>query len=210
MATRKSPPFFRPIYPCRLARMVNQVGRPAMFDGNMFLPETGTPIWKMDRSSTRLAVWLPDPLTVAIWILKSLTTRPPVRLATESCRARSVEDMTIPFRQQIIETKDLVKDQRDVSGGDAVGLRWLTQAQAIITCTPKPRESAGLRVGSQTSGDGAPDFVRAAHHGDAGGGEGRDLVGGGALPAGGDCAGMPHPPARRRRPARGEADHPPP
>jgi hypothetical protein len=45
--------------------MVYQVGSPAMFDGNMFLPETGTPIWKIDRSSTRLAVWLPDPLTVA-------------------------------------------------------------------------------------------------------------------------------------------------
>jgi hypothetical protein len=27
-----------------LARIVNQVGSPAMFDGNMFLPETGTPI----------------------------------------------------------------------------------------------------------------------------------------------------------------------
>src|SRR5687768_13771734 len=28
----------------------------------------------MARSSTRLAVWLPDPLTVATWIVKSLTT----------------------------------------------------------------------------------------------------------------------------------------
>ena len=27
--------------------MVYQVGRPAMFDGNMFLPDTGMPIWKM-------------------------------------------------------------------------------------------------------------------------------------------------------------------
>ena len=27
-----------------LARIVYQVGSPAMFDGNMFLPETGTPI----------------------------------------------------------------------------------------------------------------------------------------------------------------------
>ena len=46
-----------------------------MFDGNMFLPETGTPIWKIDRSRTRLAVWLPEPLTVATWMLKSLTMR---------------------------------------------------------------------------------------------------------------------------------------
>ena len=45
-----------------------------MFDGKRFLPETGTPIWKIERSSTRLAVWLPDPLTVATWMLKSLTT----------------------------------------------------------------------------------------------------------------------------------------
>jgi hypothetical protein len=45
-----------------------------MFDGNMFFPETGTPIWKIDRISTLLAVWLPDPFTVAIWMLKSLTT----------------------------------------------------------------------------------------------------------------------------------------
>ena len=51
------------------------VGSPAMFDGNMFLPDTGTPISRIDRSSTRLAVWLPEPLTVATWMLKSLTTR---------------------------------------------------------------------------------------------------------------------------------------
>jgi hypothetical protein len=57
------------------ARIVYQVGSPAMFDGNMFLPETGMPIWKMERSSTRLAVWLPEPLTVATWMLKSLTMR---------------------------------------------------------------------------------------------------------------------------------------
>jgi len=35
--------------------------------------ETGTPIWKIARSSTRLAVWLPEPFTVATWMLKSLT-----------------------------------------------------------------------------------------------------------------------------------------
>ena len=45
-----------------------------MFDGKRFFPDTGTPIWKMERSSTMLAVWLPEPLTVAIWMLKSLTT----------------------------------------------------------------------------------------------------------------------------------------
>ena len=40
------------------------------------LADTGTPIWKMERSRTRLAVWLPEPLTVATWMLKSLTIAP--------------------------------------------------------------------------------------------------------------------------------------
>src|SRR5438093_8388536 len=44
-----------------------------MFEGKRFLPLTGMPIWKMARSSTVFAVWLPEPLTVATWMLKSLT-----------------------------------------------------------------------------------------------------------------------------------------
>jgi hypothetical protein len=44
MQMRMSTSFFRPIQPSLFARIVNQVGRPAMFDGNMFLPLTGTPI----------------------------------------------------------------------------------------------------------------------------------------------------------------------
>src|SRR5580765_206245 len=74
MTTRISWPPRRAIQPSRLARIVNQVGRPAMFDGNRFLPLTGIPIWKRARSRTLFAVWLPDPLTVATWMLKSLTT----------------------------------------------------------------------------------------------------------------------------------------
>src|SRR4029079_922434 len=70
----------RAVQPSLLARMVNHVGRPAMFDGNRFLPLTGMPIWKMARSSTLLAVWLPEPLTVATWMLKSFTT---VRMTKE-------------------------------------------------------------------------------------------------------------------------------
>src|ERR1700749_2627126 len=54
--------------------MVYQVGRPAMLEGKRFLPLTGTPMAKMLRSSTLLADWEPEPLTVAIWMLKSLTT----------------------------------------------------------------------------------------------------------------------------------------
>jgi len=36
-----------------------------MFDGNMFLPETGTPIWKMLRNNTVFELCEPEPLTVA-------------------------------------------------------------------------------------------------------------------------------------------------
>ena len=78
-----------------LARIVYQVGRPAMFDGNRFLPETGTPIWKIDRSRTRLAVWLPDPLTVATWMLKSLTTRA-ARTAAVGGPRRQLGDIGAP------------------------------------------------------------------------------------------------------------------
>src|SRR5262245_11610960 len=45
-----------------------------MFEGKRFFPLTGTPIWKMARSSTELAVWLPEPFTVATLMLKSFTT----------------------------------------------------------------------------------------------------------------------------------------
>src|SRR5262245_3788040 len=53
--------------------MVYQVGRPAMLDGKRFLPLTGMPILKNARIRVLLAVWLPEPLTVAATIAKSLT-----------------------------------------------------------------------------------------------------------------------------------------
>ena len=43
-----------------------------MLEGKRFFPETGTPIWKMDRMSVVFAVWLPEPFTVATCIEKSL------------------------------------------------------------------------------------------------------------------------------------------
>ena len=46
-----------------------------MLDGNMFLPDAGIPMRSSERSRTRFAVWLPEPLAVATWMLKSLTTR---------------------------------------------------------------------------------------------------------------------------------------
>ena len=75
--------------------MVYQVGSPAMFDGNMFLPDTGTPIWKIERSRTRLAVWLPDPLTVATWMLKSLTIAAGGGWARPTGTATSLGDMEL-------------------------------------------------------------------------------------------------------------------
>ena len=53
------------MYPFLLARMVYQVGSPAMFDGNRFLPLTGTPIWKIVRRRTVFALCDPEPFTVA-------------------------------------------------------------------------------------------------------------------------------------------------
>src|SRR5947209_1233694 len=53
--------------------MWNQVGSPSMFEGNTFLPLHGIPIACSARSRTRLADWLPDPLTVPTRIARSLT-----------------------------------------------------------------------------------------------------------------------------------------
>src|SRR5579859_991091 len=44
-----------------------------MLEGKMFLPLTGIPILKRARRRTVLAVWLPEPLTVAATSVKLLT-----------------------------------------------------------------------------------------------------------------------------------------
>src|ERR1700677_2920673 len=75
MATSSSISRLRATYPCLLARMVYQVGNPAMLEGNRFFPLTGIPIPKMLLSRTRLADCEPEPFTVATWMLKSLMTR---------------------------------------------------------------------------------------------------------------------------------------
>src|SRR5262252_4500153 len=75
IATRKSISFLRPMYPCLFARIVYQVGKPAILEGNMFLPETGTPIWKIARRRTVFELCDPEPFTVATWMLMSLTMR---------------------------------------------------------------------------------------------------------------------------------------
>src|SRR5450759_4572751 len=70
--------------------MVYHVGKPAMFDGNRFLPETGTPIWKIVRNRTVLADCDPEPFTVATWREKSLTTCFRSRRLASSCWPISV------------------------------------------------------------------------------------------------------------------------
>ena len=77
--------------------MVYQVGSPAMFEGNMFLPETGTPIWKMVRSRTVFALCEPDPFTVATWMLKSLTTGSRTAPCSAPCTANSVVAINTPY-----------------------------------------------------------------------------------------------------------------
>ena len=51
-----------------------------MLEGKRFFPETGTPIWKIARSSTVFELCEPEPFAVATWMEKSLT----------SARARAV------------------------------------------------------------------------------------------------------------------------
>src|SRR5687768_14160332 len=67
----------RAMNPSRDARIVNHVGSPWMFEGKRFLPETGIPIWKMDRMRMLFDDMLPEPFAVATWIEKSLTTGGP-------------------------------------------------------------------------------------------------------------------------------------
>ena len=62
-----------------------------MFDGNRFLPETGTPMRKMDRMRTLFAVCEPDPLAVATCSEKSLTTASPDAPAREVVSVRTLD-----------------------------------------------------------------------------------------------------------------------
>src|SRR3954467_249706 len=93
MQTMMTTSFLRAIQPSLFARIVNHVGRPAMFDGNMFFPLTGTPIWKMERISTLFDDCEPEPLTVATWIVKSLTiAAPPAAGSVRTAVAVGVSD----------------------------------------------------------------------------------------------------------------------
>src|SRR5437763_9467379 len=99
MQTMMSTSFLRAIQPSLFARMVNHVGRPAMLEGNMFFPLTGTPIWKMERMRTLFDDCDPEPLTVATWIVQSFTTGPfpPVEGSSRTAVADKVSDTTFSF-----------------------------------------------------------------------------------------------------------------
>src|SRR5215471_20250027 len=84
----------RAMNPSFEARIVNQVGRPWMLEGKRFLPETGIPIWKMDRMRIVFDDWDPEPLAVATWIEKSLTTGGRFA-ASERFSSRTAVDMQL-------------------------------------------------------------------------------------------------------------------
>ena len=56
-----------------LTRISYHVGRPWMFDGKTFFPETGMPMRKIACMSRLFALAEPVPLTVAILKAKSFT-----------------------------------------------------------------------------------------------------------------------------------------
>ncbi len=98
MHTMMSTSFLRAIQPSLFARIVNHVGRPAMFDGNMFFPLTGTPIWKIERIRTLLDDCDPEPLTVATWIVQSLTIEAaPVRGSSSTAVAVMLSGTSFSF-----------------------------------------------------------------------------------------------------------------
>src|SRR5436190_21574702 len=113
MQTMMSTSFFRAIHPSLFARMVNHVGSPAMLDGNMFFPLTGTPIWKMERIRTLFDDCDPEPLTVATWIVQSLTTGRAAAFGSSSTAVAIGESDTVspPWRKErvilaVVRTED--------------------------------------------------------------------------------------------------------
>src|SRR2546429_4114608 len=72
-ATRMSTLSERAMWPSGVIRSWYQVGRPSMLEGNTFFGATGIPMRKIALVRTRFAVWLPEPLTVAAWMVRSLT-----------------------------------------------------------------------------------------------------------------------------------------
>src|SRR6266404_6103285 len=66
MATIRSYSSARAVWPVLLTRTSYQVGRPWMFEGNRFLPDTGIPMRKMACIKSPFALAEPVPLTLTI------------------------------------------------------------------------------------------------------------------------------------------------
>ena len=79
-----------------LKRIVYQVGRPWIFDGHRFFPETGIPILNRARRMVLLAVAEPEPLTVQKVIPNSFTIGPPIDGGRSSCAVGIICDIRSP------------------------------------------------------------------------------------------------------------------
>jgi len=62
-----------PRWPFSVTRTSYQVGRPWMLDGKMLRGDTGTPIRRIARANSSLALAEPEPLTLAKRMTKSFT-----------------------------------------------------------------------------------------------------------------------------------------
>ena len=73
IATIMSTPPRAPRWPSSVTRTSYQVGRPWMLDGKMLRGDTGTPMRRIERANSSLALAEPEPLTLAKRTTKSFT-----------------------------------------------------------------------------------------------------------------------------------------
>src|SRR5438270_6188202 len=147
-ATRMSTRSERAMWPSGVTRSWYHVGRPSMFDGKTFFGATGMPILKIARVSTRLAVWLPEPLTVAAWIVRSLTMGSVMRgVADQEVYAGRKRAMPpsryIPWAVKVATPKETADGERRV---------------ALIPDTAAKLAGAGLQVAVE-AGAGQAAFI---------------------------------------------------
>src|SRR5262249_21697940 len=73
IATIMPPPRRARRWPFSVTRTSYQVGRPWMLDGKMLRGDTGTPMRRIERANSSLALAEPEPLTLAKRTTKSFT-----------------------------------------------------------------------------------------------------------------------------------------
>src|SRR4029450_61324 len=160
----------------------------------------------MERNSTRLAVWLPDPLTVATWILKSLTTRRAPDETAASWTASSLGDMWSPsgankriaWGRCPLQTQTTLVRSARMRIGSGSGRRAHaansseSRVGSIKNYIARWRRAPG-RSGAERFFDLGADVGRALDDVNAGLGEGCHLLRRRPLATRDDRAGMPHP-----------------